>query len=78
MNRLKVFDRALLEKQIGGIGSIVIIDVTYLITGVFFGFMDFQSLFMWILFANMLATCILYHSFIVSSLGFTDLCLPFQ
>jgi len=66
MNRLKVFDRALLEKQIGGIGIIVIIDVTYLISGVFFGFMDFQTLFMWILFANMLATCRLYHSFIVS------------
>ncbi|MHB8130669.1 MAG: hypothetical protein ACYDEX_16890 [Mobilitalea sp.] len=66
MNRLKVFDRALLEKQIGGLGIIVIIDVTYLVSGVFFGFMDIQTLFMWILFANMLATCLLYHSFIVS------------
>lgn len=66
MNRLKVFDKALLEKQVGGIGSIVIIDVTYLVSGVFFGFMDFQTLFMWILFANMLATCLLYHSFVVS------------
>ncbi len=66
MDRVKVFDRALLGKQIGGNGIIVIIDVTYLITGVFFGQMDFTLLYRWVLAVNMLATCILYHNFIVS------------
>lgn len=66
MDRWKVFDRALFEKQIGGIGIIVILDVVYLITGVFFGRMEFELLCNFILLINMFNTCILYHNFIVS------------
>lgn len=44
MDRLKVFDRALLGKQIAGNGFIVMIDTIYLITGVFFGMMEYQFL----------------------------------
>jgi hypothetical protein len=66
MDRLKVFDRALLGKQIGGNGLIVIADTVYLITGVFFGMMEFQALCRVILFINLFVTCVLYHNFIVS------------
>lgn len=66
MNRWKLFDRALIEKQIGGISLIVIINTIYLITGVFFGNMSFQVLFRFVLLVNMIVTCILYHSFIIS------------
>lgn len=66
MDRLKVFDKALYAKQIGGNGIIVIADTIYLVTGVFFGMMSFQSLCSFILAVNMFTTCILYHNFIVS------------
>ena len=66
MNRLKVFDRALLGKQIAGNGMIVIIDINCLIVGVFWGLMELKVLISFILITNILGTCILYHSFILS------------
>lgn len=66
MERHKIFDKALLARQIGGNGIIVIADTIYFISGVFFGFMSSQTLFRYILFVNMFVTCILYHNFILS------------
>lgn len=72
MNQLKVFDRALLGKQIAGNGFIVIVDIIYLIAGVFFGSMELRSLLSFILICNALTTCILYHNFLVTK-GDTNL-----
>lgn len=66
MNQLKVFDRALLGKRIAGNGFIVIVDVIYLIVGVFFGSIEFRSLMGFILTSNALTTCILYQNFLIT------------
>jgi hypothetical protein len=66
MDRLKVFDRALLGKKIAGNSLIVITDTIYLIAGVFFGSMKVETLYGFILFTNMFVTCVLYHNLIVS------------
>jgi len=66
MERLKEFDRALLGKQIGGNSAIVILDTVYFISGVIFGQIHLEALLQYVLFMNMLTTCILYRNFIVS------------
>jgi hypothetical protein len=65
MNRLKIFDRALLGKQIGGIGLIVILDVICLIFSPFYGRMSFIGVSSIFLVTNILGTCFLYHSFLI-------------
>ncbi len=66
MDRLKVFDRALLGKKVGGNSAIVIIDTIYIISGVVFGRMFFLPLLRYVLLVNILVTCILYQNFIIS------------
>lgn len=66
MDRLKVFDRALFVRQIGGIGMIVGLDVICLIISPFYGQMQFSTVGGILLFINMLNTCILYQNFILS------------
>ncbi len=66
MDRLKVVDRALFVRQIGGISMIVIMDVIYLVISPFYGRMEFDTVGGIILFVNMLNTCILYHNFLLS------------
>jgi hypothetical protein len=72
MNRLKAFDRALFGRQIGAISIIVILDVICLLICPFFGQMSFISFSNVLIIINMLNTCILYHSYIVS-MGDTSL-----
>ncbi|MDF2905628.1 MAG: hypothetical protein K0R34_949 [Herbinix sp.] len=66
MDRLKVFDRALFARQIGGISTIVILDVICLIFSPFYGRMRFVTVGGIFLFINMLNTCILYQNFLLS------------
>jgi hypothetical protein len=66
LNQQKTFDVALYNKQIGGNGIIVIVDVSYIIAGVFFGRINLQLLFFILLVVNMFTTCILYHNFLIS------------
>lgn len=66
MDRLKLFERSLLGKQVGGNGLLVIIDTVYLVSGAFFGQMDYLFLLRYVLFVNMLVTCILFQNLIVS------------
>ncbi len=72
MNRLKAFDRALFGRQIGAISIIVIIDVICLLIGPFFGEMSFMNMSSVLIVINMLNTCFLYHSYIVT-MGDTSL-----
>lgn len=66
MQNQRMFDKALLYKHIGGNGTIVIIDVCYLISSVSFGLGDLHTILTWVFVANMLATCVLFQSFIIS------------
>ncbi len=72
MNRLKAFDRALFGRQIGSISMIVILDVICLLIGPFFGQMSFMNVSNVLIVINMLNTCFLYHSYIVT-MGDTNL-----
>lgn len=66
MNRLEAFDRALFGRQIGTISIIVIIDVICLLIGPFFGKMSFMNMSSVLIMVNMLNTCFLYHSYIIT------------
>jgi hypothetical protein len=66
MERLKIFERALLKKQLGAIGMIVILDIIYLILSPFYGHLSFLGVCAIILLINMLSTCFLYHALLLS------------
>lgn len=66
MDRIKPFDRAWLGKQIGGIGMIVVLDVFFLIFSPFYGQMPVPTVAGIILLVNMLNTCILYQTLLLS------------
>lgn len=72
MNRLKAFDRALFGRQIGPISIIVILDVICLLIGPFFGQMSFMTSSNVLIVINMLNTCFLYHSYMIT-MGDTSL-----
>lgn len=66
MDRTKLFERTLLGKQVGGNGLIVILDTIYLVSGVFFGRMEYTTFIKYVLLINMLGTCILFHNMVIS------------
>lgn len=72
MNRQEAVDRALFGRQLGGIGMIVLLDVGCLCIGTFFGQMSFMSISRVLIIINMLNTCFLYHSYLVT-MGDTSL-----